>query len=105
MSYKKIVNLGLLSCMLVFCFHITDLNAWARKPVDYNKCDADGISSMRCEKQAEEDNQHVFETLLSTNAFTIYNDFLPEQKTQAMDFADNNRMSPDAAVARVRANQ
>lgn len=102
MIYKKVVNFALLSCLLGFCFPI---NAWSRKPVDYNKCDADGISSMRCEKQAEEDNQHVFETLLSTNAFKVYNDFLPEQKTQAMNYADNNRMSPDSAVARVRANQ
>jgi hypothetical protein len=102
---KTIAKCALLSFALGMCFQITELAAWERKPVDYDRCRSDGISPQRCEKQTEDDNMHDFEVLLRTNSLKVFNDFLPAQKKQAMDYADHNQMSPDDAVAKVRARR
>ncbi len=79
------------------------LTAWESKPVDYPKCRKDGKSDQRCQKENREDNLYTFGAELSTDSFTVFNDFTADQKDKAMRLADGNKMSPDDAVAKVQA--
>lgn len=75
--------------------------AWSRKPVDYNRCQKEGKSYSRCEKENADENQRSFESQLNLQSRKMYNEFSSDHKKMAMDYADNNRMPPNDAVAKV----
>jgi hypothetical protein len=56
------------------------------------------------QQQLAERNMSDFESELSAFGYKEYMKLSPEQKKRAMDYADNNKMSPDAAVMRVMAD-
>ncbi len=99
-SFAKLAVLGLAAGI---CLFTSELSAWQSKPVNYPKCRKDGKTDMRCDKENREDNLYTFGAELSTQSFKVFNDFTPEQKDQAMSYADGNKMSPDKAVAKVSA--
>lgn len=84
---------------------IADLNAWTRKPIDTARCQRDGKNMQVCQKENNEDNEYDFSALLSPQSLKAFNNFTPDQKRRAMDYADNNQMDPNAAVGKVAANQ
>jgi hypothetical protein len=92
---KKILALSLLSLLTI------GANAWERKPMDSDRCQRDGKTMQRCQKENDDDNEYIFTSLLSPQAYKLYNDFTPEQKKMAMDNADRNRMDPNSAVSKV----
>lgn len=84
------------------CLNLSELSAWERTPMDEARCKDEGKTLRRCKKENAEDNEYVFGTLLTTQTFKVFNDFSPEEKKQAMDYADHNAMDPNDAVAKVR---
>ncbi|HSW87385.1 MAG TPA: hypothetical protein VLG49_07815 [Rhabdochlamydiaceae bacterium] len=91
----------LLGIAVSLCLHADEQVAWERKPMDPNRCTKQGKSMQRCEKENNDDNQYNFESYLSPDAYKVYENFTPDQKIQAMDYADNNSMDPNDAVAKV----
>ncbi|HSW87003.1 MAG TPA: hypothetical protein VLG49_05850 [Rhabdochlamydiaceae bacterium] len=63
--------------------------AWQRKTMETAK------------QEMAKSDESSFASRLSAYSYQQYLRLTPEQKKQAMDFADNNKMSPDDAVARV----
>lgn len=55
----------------------------------------------QCKKDAMKDDGATFAGSLSPYAYKQYKNFSEAQKKKAMDYADNNKMSPDDAVAKV----
>ncbi len=55
----------------------------------------------QCLIDAARTDEDSFVSHLSNKATVIYNKFTPEEKQQAMDFADNDRMPPEDAVSKV----
>jgi hypothetical protein len=97
----KATTFALAGLTAVFCLGDSSLEAWTRKPMDTNRCTQEGKDLRRCKKENTEDNSTAFASLLSPEAFKYYNDFSPQEKQQAMDYADNNAMSPNDAVFKV----
>ncbi len=95
---KKLTKLMLTATSAAILFSANDLDAWQKKPIDYARCKQDGKNERRCKKENLEDNLHDFGTYLSTDAFKVFNDFSPREKQRAMEYADNDKMSPDEAV-------
>jgi hypothetical protein len=67
--------------------------AWQRKTMDSVK------------QEMAKSDESSFTSRLSAYSYQQYLRLTPEQKKQAMDFADNNKMSPDEAVLRVVQSQ
>lgn len=101
MLTKKITALTLLTLAAGISFD-AELSAWERKPMDTALCKEEGKTMRRCIKENTEDNENTFGALLSTQGFKVFNDFSQAEKTRALDYADNNRMDPNDAVAKVR---
>lgn len=104
MKTKKIIALGFLAIAVGSSLTAGELITWESKPMDKDRCQRDGKTMERCAKENAEDNAYNFTALLSPDVYKIYEDFTPEQKQQAMDYADGNKMSPNDAVREV-ANQ
>lgn len=60
--------------------------AWQRKTPD------------ECRK----DDEAAFNAKLSPYTHNFWRDFTPDQRKKAMDYADKNKMDPDAAVEKVQ---
>lgn len=97
---RKTTTLTLLALVAGICLD-AELSAWSRKPMDSARCKQEGKTMRRCIKENTEDNEYIFGTILSTQSFKVFNDFSAAEKQRAMDYADNNQMDPDAAVAKV----
>lgn len=94
---KKIVTLFL----LLFGTYSSEIFGWAREPMDANRCQQMGKTMDHCRKKNDEDNAYTFEALLTLQVYEVYENLTPEQKVQAMNYADNNRMDPNSAVMKV----
>ncbi len=62
------------------------------------KCDENNTA---CKKEIPQSDESSFKSAMGYRARMKYNKFTPEQKTKAMDLADNNKMTPDEAVNKV----
>lgn len=81
--------------------NLVELAAWERTPMDEARCKEEGKSLRVCKKENAEDNEYNFGTLLTPQSFKYFNNFSPEEKREAMDYADHNAMNPNDAVAKV----
>jgi hypothetical protein len=84
---KKFIALALLGVTAGISLQAEGEVAWQKKPLD------------ECRKG----DAGTFENSLSPYAMGKYRTFNADQKKKAMDYADNNKMSPDDAVERVSA--
>jgi len=100
---NKKASFTLLSLTLGICMLSSELSAWQRTPMNLQRCQQQGKTPQRCEKENAEDNAYSFEALLSPDSYKKYNDFSPDQKKMALDYADGNKMDPNEAVAKVAA--
>lgn len=93
-SFQKVFNFLVIGLATGASFSINagEETAWARK------------GTQDCQQTLAEENMGDFESQLSAFGYKEYMKFSPEQKKKAMDYADNNQMSPDGAVMRVMAD-
>jgi len=93
-SFQKVMNFLVISLStgVVCSLNAGEQTAWARK------------TEIDTKSQLAEQNASSFESKLSAFGYNEYMKLSPEQKKKAMDYADNNQMSPDAAVLRAMAD-
>jgi hypothetical protein len=114
---KNFMTMALLGMAAGVCFFANDLTAWQRSAMseckqDANDCKEDAgdskqaqdkcmRKSKRCEGNASGSDESSFANELSAYSKSTFMKFTTDQKKQAMDAADNNKMTPDEAVAKV----
>ena len=88
---KKNVTFSLLALSLGLLVNVNagEETAWAKR------------STQDTQAEVNKENKCNFESQLSHYSYMEYMKFNPMQKKKAMDYADNNKMSPDNAVMRV----
>jgi hypothetical protein len=101
MKSKKIFALALLGITTGVCVYGGDEIVWQKKEMDADRCKQQGKTTQRCQKENADDNKYSFESNLSPDVYKVYENFTPDEKTMAMNYADNNRMDPNDAVAKV----
>lgn len=69
---------------------------------DFDKCQMESKNrATRCETTLQQQDDKTFASSLNYTNKKKYQNFTPDQKKTAMDYADNNNMSPDDAVTKV----
>ncbi len=93
--------------VIALCLSTSGLMAWQRSAmndckIDKKSCTADSATCKaqlkECEQKAPDKDEASFVFALSSYANSLFQKFSAEQKKQAMDFADGNKMAPDDAV-------
>jgi hypothetical protein len=89
MKNKKIIALALLVASLGTSAYAGEQVAWEKKNPEQYK------------KEVAKQNESSFVASLSPYYAQQYKKMTPEEKRKAMEYADNNKMSPDAAIDKV----
>ncbi|MFI5334450.1 MAG: hypothetical protein ACHQT8_04710 [Chlamydiales bacterium] len=125
---KRAMTLALSGLIAGFCLTTGELSAWQRTATedckkemdnckqDANNCNKEGgkksgkcrkmIGSCKqnhrqCKKDAESSDEASFATNLNKSNRNLFKELTPDQKKNAMDYADKNKMSPNDAMAKV----
>lgn len=110
---KKYVSLGLTGIAAAACLLTGELSAWQRTAMDECKKDVDNCTKgtekckkelEKCKKEAPNKDQESFSRALNKYNQHMFKDLKMDQQKKAMDYADNNAMSPDDAVSKVLLN-
>ncbi len=59
----------------------------------------------QCKRDIEKTDEKSFSSALSFMVSRKFNDFTHKEKVKAMDYADKNKMDPDAAVEKVMSDR
>jgi hypothetical protein len=106
----NVVKIVFLSMVAGACCLTNGLTAWQRSAMSDCKEDAKECTKSpdrcqreneKCKHNANDKDLSSFSSELSTYSSMLFSRFTMDQKKQAMDNADKNKMSPDDAVGKV----